>query len=69
MRGNRDGHAYLRITEEEREMLQYLRDKTGRTFSDIMRDGIRLSYILERCRAEAESMIRIIDDFEKEIFR
>lgn len=42
----RDGYR-LRLNEEERDMLDILKIKTGRSISEILRKGIELQYYLE----------------------
>lgn len=57
MRGKREkreiraGQFHIRINEREAGMFQYVRDQTGKTFSDIVRDGLKMQYELERVKA------------------
>ncbi len=37
----------LRITDEEAGMIEFLRDKTGETKSEILRKGLKMYYNLE----------------------
>ena len=50
----RAGQFHIRINESEAEMFQYVRNKTGKTLSDIIRDGLRMQYNLERVKADED---------------
>lgn len=62
MRGNREkreiraGQFHIRINEKEAGMFQYVRDQTGKTFSDIVRDGLKMQYELERVKADEDDI-------------
>lgn len=40
----------IRMGRNEKDMLEYLTKKTGISISDIVRNGIRMSYNLEKSR-------------------
>lgn len=52
----RAGQFHIRINESEAKMFQYVRDKTGKTFSDIVRDCLKLQYELERVKADEDDI-------------
>lgn len=41
---------YIRVSKEEIEMLKYVSERTGKSASDIMRDGLKMTYNLEKYR-------------------
>lgn len=50
------GRFNFRINENDKEMLQYLHDKTGRNLSTIIRDALKAEYNLERFKDEDDEV-------------
>ena len=48
--GSKKRRFEIRLDEKNREMLEFLAEKTGKTKTDIMTNGLRMYYNLEKYR-------------------
>ena len=65
----KSGRFNFRMSQEDADMLRFIRDRTGESLSDIFRNGLKMQYNLERLRAgdfedEEENLVENYEEDE-----
>lgn len=65
----KSGRFNFRMSQEDADMLRFIRDRTGKSLSDIFRNGLKMQYNLEQLRAgdfedEGENLVENYEEDE-----